>query len=100
MKLAALNKTGINFGQSTLEINHSGLLSKTPKNNLAGRPVGQTPLPGQAFRKESFVSPRAASGLGFVKGNELLLNGDAADNDKVAKNLAEKNRDIMKKRQS
>ena len=70
MKLAALNKTRINFGQSALEINHSGLLSKTPKTNLAGRPVGQTPLPGQAFRKESFVSPRAVSGLGFVNNNK------------------------------
>ena len=103
MKLAALNKTGINFGQSTLEINPSGLLSKTPKNNLGGRPAGQTPLPGQAFRKESFASPRAVSGLGFINGNKghdtLQLNGDI-ENDKTAKYLADKNRNIMKKRQS
>ena len=75
MKLAALNKTGINFGQSALELNHSGTLNLTP-SNLKVRQMGQTPIPGPAFRKESLISPRAASGLGFVnnsKGNEMLI---------------------------
>lgn len=81
MKLAAFNKTGINFGQSALELNHSGTLNITPRN-LKVRQTGQTPIPGPAFRKESLISsPRAASGLGFInnsKGNELLIGGVGA----------------------